>query len=131
MIQLHTGCLVFEGGGGDIPCSAEQVAIELTGVALSAHDTEVIQNAAAGVLHYFKEEQGKASITLAEFSEALSKVLNGFGMDLSLATPAPALTQEPRRVVESDLGKLAAESGEAFELAFFPPASGAGAVPLA
>ncbi len=120
MIRLHTDCLVFERGGGDIPCSAEQVAIELTGISLSAHDAEMIRNAAAGVLHYFKEELGRASVTLAEFSEALSKVLGEFGMDLSLATPPPILTQEPPRVVESDLGRLATESGEAFELAFFP-----------
>ncbi len=120
MIQLHTDCLVFEAGGGDIPCSAEQVAIELTGVTLSAHDAEVIRNAAAGVLHYFKEELGRASITLAEFSEALSKVLGGFGMDLTFATPPPVLTKEPARVVEADLERLANESGEAFELAFFP-----------
>ena len=69
--------------------------------------------ASAAVLHYFKQEQGRDSVTLGEFAEALEKVLQGFKFN-----SAPADASAP--VLEADLQQLAADAGTAFELTFFP-----------
>ena len=56
MIQLHSDCLVFKSETGQaIPCSAELVTIELIGEAARLLDPDLLQHAAAAVLHYFKE----------------------------------------------------------------------------
>lgn len=125
MTPLRSGCLVFKTVSGVIPCRGEEVVIELiTSEALGA-DVELIRHAAEGVLHFFREEQGRDSVPVAEFAEALARVLQGFGLDVELgpdpgvlttAVPAP----EAVSVIESDLCRLAADSGWAVELAFFP-----------
>ena len=117
MIQLHPDFLLFEMPGGEaIPCSAELISVNLLGEAADVLDPDLVQNAARAVLHYFKIEQGKAFVSMREFSRALATVLRGFGMSVNSAeAEAP-----PRRISESDLRQLACESGKGFELAFFP-----------
>ena len=117
MIQLHPDCLMFSLPGGEsIPCSAELVTVNLLGEAADLLDPELVQNAARAVLHYFKVEQGKTSVSVQEFCRTLATVLRGFGMSVNSAEAAPP----PRRISESDLRQLACESGKGFELAFFP-----------
>ena len=116
MIQLHSDCLVFKTSSGQfIPCSAEMVTVELIGEAASSLDSELIRQAAAAVLFYFKNEQGRVSVSVGEFSLALEQVLRGFGLVINSsenASPAP-------RTAEADMRQLACESGKGFELAFF------------
>ena len=117
MIQLHPDCLMFQMTNGEaIPCSAELVTVELIGDAADALDSELVRNAARAVLHYFKTELGKTSVSVSEFSQALTRVLRGFGLIVKSAQAA----ELPRRITESDLRELACESGKGFELAFFP-----------
>ena len=117
MIQLHPDCLMFQMANGEaIPCSAELVTVELIGDAADALDSELVRNAAHAVLHYFKKELGKTSVSMGEFSQALAQVLRGFG----LIVKATQSMEPPRRITESDLRRLACESGKGFELAFFP-----------
>jgi len=117
MILLRRDCLVFETANGDhIPCSVKEVTIELVGDTAQLLDRELLENAAAAVLHYFRVEQKKESVTVAEFTEALEKVLCGLG----LKALSPGASQAPafeRTTIESDLCLLAAEGGELF---FFP-----------
>jgi hypothetical protein len=117
MIQLHPDCLMFKMPGGEaIPCSDELVTVDLLGEAADLLDLELVQNAARAVLHYFKVEQGKTFVSAQEFSRTLATVLRGFGVSVNSAEAAPP----PRRISESDLRELACESGQGFELAFFP-----------
>jgi len=117
MIQLHSDYLVFKTTDGLIPCTAKQVVVELTGSGAAQLDPELVQNATDGVLHYFKTEEGKDQVTLAEFSSALAKVLRGFGFDV--ASEEDASGEAGVLVVEADLRLLACESGKGYELAFF------------
>jgi hypothetical protein len=83
MIQLNPDCLVFQTADGDyIPCSAEFVTLELIGDAADLLDPELIQDASAAVLHYFKYELGRTHVSVGEFSMALEKVLRGFGLSV-------------------------------------------------
>ena len=117
MIQLNPDCLVFKtAAGDDIPCSVELVTIELMGDAISLVDPEIIHNASAAVLHYFRTELGRHSVSVGEFSLALERVLRGFG----LAVASSPDTEEPVRVAEADLCALASLAGKGFELLFFP-----------
>ena len=116
MIQMAEDCLVFHTADGEsIPYSADMISVEIMGDKASLFDSEYIQHAAAAVFHYFRDELGRESVSVAEFSMALEKILRGF----NLATGAQ--TGEPlRRVLNSDLSQLVAESAEAGELYFFP-----------
>ena len=117
MILLRPDCLVFETPAGEhTPCSVKEVTIEFVGESGELLDREIIENAAAAVLHYFRVEQKKESVSVAEFSEALEKVLCGLGLKVKPAgtTQIPA---SERTWVESDLCLLAGEGGELF---FFP-----------
>lgn len=117
MIHLRQDCLGFKMANGEaIPCSAQQMTVELMGEAAHLVDEDVVKNAAEAVLHYFKVELGRTTVTAAEFSQALERVLRGLGFDVqsqaSVSAPAP-------RVLEADLRLLASQSGEGFELIFF------------
>jgi hypothetical protein len=129
VIQLRSDCLVFKTPEGSIPCSVHDVAVELVGTQDLPLDPEMVRHAAAGVLHYFREELGRDLVTVGEFASALARVLRGFGFQvetedlpaeppatkpLSTGDSAPSLT-----VMETDLLRLAAETGGGFELAFF------------
>ena len=73
MIKLHSDCLVFETAQGEqIPCSAESVSVEMLGDAGAVIDPEVVRAAAAAVLHYFRHELGRESVTVAEFVDRKS-----------------------------------------------------------
>ena len=116
MILLRPDCLVFETSAGElIPCSATQVSVELIGEAAGLLDQETIENAATGVLHYFKKELGRTSVSMAEFSQALEQALANLGFKIKSAPLQPA----PAAIVESDLLRLAFQSGNACELVFF------------
>jgi hypothetical protein len=115
MILLRSDCLVFEMSNGDkIPCSASTVTVELMGSAMELVDRELVQNAAAAVLHYFQNDLQRTTVTLSEFTEALEAALRGMG--LNVTCDAPASTE---RMANADLRRLAAESGKEFELGFF------------
>ena len=117
MIQLRPDCLLFETPDGEaIPCSAELITVNLLGEAAELLDAELVQNAARAVLHYFKVEHGKTFVSMLEFSRTLATVLRGFGISVNSAEVSPP----SRRTSESDLRQLACESGQSFELAFFP-----------
>lgn len=128
MIQLHNDCLLFQLADGEmIPCSVERFTFELVGDALGDVDADVIRNAASAVVHYFKSELKRTTITVGEFTQALEQVLRAFGLSVSATPlepgsvpPASSATQ-PATAEESpsDLAQIACESGKGFELAFF------------
>jgi hypothetical protein len=116
--------LVAQEGGHYIPCSAEHLTFELAGSAANQVDPEWMKQAAAGVLHYFKDELGQSHVTVAEFTTALSKVFQGLGMTAEVTTIAPPVAEPegppapPQVVWRGDLQAIAVESGELGELAF-------------
>jgi len=132
MIRLRPDCLAFKTADGEsIPCSAEQVVVELIGDAAQWLDKEVITNASEAVLHYFRMEKKQETVSVAEFVEALEQVLKGLGFQVkaasgsnpSASTAATASTSNSparSRVVETDLRLLADASGGGDELFFFP-----------
>ncbi len=117
MIQLHPDCLMFEMADGEaIPCAVDLVAVELMGEGAAGIDPDLVRNAARAVLHYFKVELERNSVSVSEFFEALARVLRGFGLTITSAHTV----ETPRRIFDSDLRQLASASGTGFELAFFP-----------
>lgn len=120
MIQLHSHCLVFETANGEhIPCSVEDVSVEVIGEAVEQLDHDIVKQAAAAVLHYFKVERKQTVVTITEFTAALEEVLRGLGLIVTSTETktAPGLTGP---VAESSLDELAAETGDGGELLFFP-----------
>ena len=102
MILLRPDCLVFKTANGEnVPATAQEVTVELMGEQGSWLDPEIVQNAAAAVLHYFKDEKKQSTVSVAEFSEALERVLRGLGFDVKSAgapaTPKPGPEATPRR----------------------------------
>jgi hypothetical protein len=127
MILLRPDCLVFKTASGDnVPCSAHEVTVELIGDSAEWLDQELVLHAAEAVLHYFKSEKGQSAVSVAEFSEALERVLRGFGLDvkasncLEEATGGDTSNGSAPRLVEADLQELAGDSGFGGELVFFP-----------
>ncbi len=117
MIALASDCLLFETSSGEsVPFSAEMISVELTGEGVGSFDPEFLKHAASAVFHYFKHDLGRITVTVGEFAGALEKVLRGF----CLEPEAETKTTAARRVVNSDLRRLACESGKGFELFFFP-----------
>jgi hypothetical protein len=101
--------------GDHIPCSVSTFTVELMGAAVEHVDREVVQHAAAAVLHYFHHELERTTVTVNEFTEALETALRGLGLQVSCDAPA-----NPVRAVDSDLRRIATEAGTDFELGFFP-----------
>jgi hypothetical protein len=121
MIQLKNDCLLFRTSGGDfIPCSAEAVAIELMGEGSSFLDPDVVHQAASAVIHYFRDELARTSVSVPEFSEALVRVLRGLGIAVVVGDQEASPPKAPARAVDVDLRQLASLSGQGFELTFFP-----------
>ena len=126
MILLRPDCLVFKTADGEnIPCSAHEVTVELMSDCTEWLDPDMIEHAAGAVLHYFKSEKGQDTVSVAEFSEALERVLRGLGLNVKASDNAEApLAQAeslaPPRVVEADLQELAGEANLGCELVFFP-----------
>jgi hypothetical protein len=113
MILLRPDCLVFEIATGErIACSAEAVAIEVIGDPVLL-DPEIVKNAAAAVLHYFKHDLDQAVVSVAEFAAALKRALEGLGLRVSVPEPGPI------RIANSDLERLACEVGPSMELIFY------------
>jgi hypothetical protein len=118
MILLAGDCLIFRTPDGEAaPHSIETIQVELVGDTAALFDAEFIKQAAGAVLHYFRDELGRQSVTMAEFSMALENVLRGFKM--AAAVSAETVTNGPK-VAQSDLSRLAAESDGVGELVFFP-----------
>jgi hypothetical protein len=120
MIQLHPDCLVFHTSEGEsIPCSAEVVTIELVGD--SNLDPHVVREAAAAVVHYFRNELGREHVSVEEFSRALQRVLCDLGYHVCApdAEAGPAAAESGRLAV-LNLPELASACGKGFELVFFP-----------
>lgn len=116
MIQLHSHCLVFETSDGDlVPCDAEDVTIELIGEAVQSLDPGLVRQAAAAVLHYFRVEKKREVVTVQEFTNALERVLRGFGLKVVSGDTARKL----ERVAEADLNDFLAEEVSGNELEFF------------
>src|SRR5256885_17173717 len=83
MILLRHDCLVFKTMDGEcIPCSSEEVTLEIIGDAIGLLDENGIKEASAGVLHYFKSELGKTTVTIAEFAGALGRALRALGLNV-------------------------------------------------
>jgi hypothetical protein len=130
MIALAFDCLLFQTSNGEsIPFSAEMISVELTGEGIGEFDPEFLKDAASAVFHYFKHDLKRVTVTVGEFAGALEKVLRGFGLQSEADEqngehaedfPAEEETPAPRRVMKSDLRRLACESGKGFELFFFP-----------
>lgn len=125
MIALrHEFLLVAKEDGGFIPCSVEQLTLEIAGEAAEMVDPEWLKQAAAGVLHYFKVELGQTHVTVAEFAEALAKVFHGLGLNAEVSAtatenkPSDENSAESAKVWRADLRKIAMESGKLGELAF-------------
>ncbi len=117
MIALAENCLVFQLANGDrVPFSPDMICIELSEDCNAAFDTEFVRHAASAVFHYFKHDLARETVTIAEFTEALERVLRGFAVSVEpTASHASA-----REIVESDLRLLLRESGSGCELFFFP-----------
>lgn len=122
MIQLRSDCLIFRTAGGEtLACNAELVAAELLSESKHLVDPEVVRQAVAAVLHYFREEVCRLTVSVPEFSDALARALRGFGLTVvSEAEPAAPAAAMNRRVTEVDLCRLAVGSGKGCELFFFP-----------
>jgi hypothetical protein len=117
MIQLHPDYLFFETKQGEmIPCSAETVTIELIGEAASFLDPQLVREAAAAVVHYFKMELGRETVSVGEFSKALEKVLHGLGFTV---TSSASEEGEQMNIGYSDLEEILQHSDMGFELLFF------------
>jgi hypothetical protein len=117
VIALATDCILLRQPNGESqPYNPGTVSIEVVTEGETPFDEAFVKEASAAVLHFFKNEQGRESVTLSEFAEALERVLKGFQVAAGpkLETPLGA------GISEADLQQLAAESGETFELTFFP-----------
>lgn len=114
MIQLHSHCLVFEDHGEGQPAHVEKLAAEILGDVFGPGTKELVRQATAAVLHYFKYEQKRETITLGEFIQALEQALHAFGLQWNHKG------QLQTRAAEMDLFRLAAEVSGGCELMFFP-----------
>ncbi len=113
-MHLRHDSLIFQTSSGeDIPCSAEWVTLELMGDAATNVEPELIRNASAAVLHYFKEELHRTYVSISEFADALEKVLRGLGFQVLSDAPAPSAA-----VSEGDLRHIVT-AGNGCELFFF------------
>lgn len=113
MIQLHRDYLLVETSPGQIiPCSAELVAVELVGEAAGTVDAAIVREAAAAVLHYFRQDLGWTTVSVGEFSRALEQALQALGVQLE----APANQTQVRSI---DLRQVASSAERGFELSFF------------
>jgi len=103
------------------------VTVELIGDSGQWLDKDLVEHAAEAVLHYFRSEKGQDTVSVAEFSEALERVLRGLGLEVKtgggdvpvLEDSTPSTSASPR-IVETDLHQLAGQADFGGELIFFP-----------
>lgn len=83
MVALRDDCLIFQvGTDTNFPCSAEHVVIELVG---ETHiDPQVLREASAAVVSYYRDEIKKEFVSVTEFCETLVRVLRKLGYDVGL-----------------------------------------------
>ena len=118
MIQLHPDCLIFRTSSGEsIPCTAESVTIELIGESVEELDPNVVREAAAAVVFYFKHDLGREQVSVEEFSRALQKVLDKLGYEVVPSTEDEPVKEGKATIL--NLPALASASGKGFELFFF------------
>jgi hypothetical protein len=118
MIILADDCMVFQDASGTgVPYSADMISVELSGDSAKLFDPEFLKQAAAAVFHFFRKELGRQTVTMAEFTLALEKVLRGFGVS---SAAQPESDGNVPRVVQADLRRLLSESDQGCELLFFP-----------
>jgi len=117
MILLAGDCLLFELPSGEsVPFSAEMISIEIADGAGGVLDQDFVEHAAASVFHYFKNDLGRKTVSVAEFASAFERVLSGLGLRLD----AGRLTSTRVGKLTKDLRLLAHEAGYGCELVFFP-----------
>jgi len=117
MIALASDCLVFKLANGEgVPLSADMLSVELMGDTARHFDAEFLHHAAKAVFHHFKHDLGLKTVTVGEFAGAFEKVLHGFAVK---AEEVKKSGSSPH-VAQSDLCRLAKESGDGCELLFFP-----------
>jgi hypothetical protein len=116
MIELHPHCKIVQSQHPHSPPLAlDRFSIELAGESASNVDPAVVQHAAEAVLHYYRHEMERRTITIEEFTDALQHVLRGIGLKVTASISPLA----PLSEAVADLTRLAEEAGEGFELAFF------------
>ena len=69
------------------------------------------------MLYHFKVDQERASITVAEFTLALERILRGFGYKIMAAGEEDEIAN--LSAAETDLHHLAHQAGEGLEMVFF------------
>jgi len=117
MILLAGDCLLFELPSGEsVPFSAGMISVEVANDAGEVFEQDFLEHAAASVFHYFKNDLGRQTVSVAEFASAFELVLNGLGLKLT----AGRLTSTSVGKVTKDLRLLVHDAGYACELAFFP-----------
>lgn len=117
MITLAADCLIFQlDSGENVPFSSDMISVDLAGNTAKWFDEEFVRDATKAVFHYFKHEQGRQTVSMGEFAEALERVLEGF----ATAAEQHCQAQPAAGVIEADLARLARESSEGWELLFFP-----------
>jgi hypothetical protein len=119
MIALSSDCLLFQTPDGQsVPLSAEAICTELMGDAGSLFDSDFVRHAASAVLHYFKHDLRRETVSLHEFANALEQALRGLASAPS-AGHAAVSKESPRQnmAAPTDLCGLSLETG--CELLFF------------
>jgi hypothetical protein len=115
MIALASDYLLFKLANGEtVPFTSANIIIEIDSDTVAAFDADFIRHAANAVFHFFRYELKREIISVAEFAEALEKALSGFAVGSDVKK-----TQLPWNVLESDLVRMAEESGSGAELFFF------------
>lgn len=116
MIALASDYLLFELPGGEtVPFSAAHLKVELSGPNASLFDDEFVRQAANAIFHFFRFELGRQTVTVAEFADALEKVLGGFVLRSKRTCRGPTKLE----IIETDLRRLIEETGQDAELFFF------------
>ncbi len=117
MIALASNYLVFRLASGEsLPLCAETLAADLAEHNSRLLDPELVTQAASAVFYYFKHELGLQTVSIGEFAQAFEKALRIFSVDDSERVK----TDRASHVRESDLGRIAHDSGQGGELFFFP-----------
>src|SRR5262245_37082986 len=118
MIALASDYLLFKLANGEsLPFSADMVSAEMLDGSATRFDPEFLKHAAHAVFHFFKHEMGRQTVTIGEFAGAMEKVLRGFAL---AAQDSAGKQTDTEIAAESDLARLAVESGGGCELFFFP-----------
>lgn len=116
MIQIRSDCLLLQKSNGEmIPCSIEDVSVELVGMKSEQIDPSIVQQAVGAVLFYFQKDLGRMVVTVDEFTQALEQVFRGLGFECE-----PVGDEEiSPHVAQTDLIELTDPERETVEIFFF------------